>query len=126
MELVVGLTSAISGIVVATITVLGNVFVRKKDNIAHKVTLMNKKLDKIGKGTAQSLKTDLQRLHERQQSAILNGSWSGDIDTVFRESYFAYKELGGNSIIDRLRFDMDKWRETYNKDIYEDGKKNHK
>lgn len=109
--------------VVAGISTAGQIYLRRKDNLREKVNEVVEKVDLIGKGTAQGLKSDLQQLHERQQANIADGNWSDDIDTVFRESYVAYKALGGNSIIDRLKHDMDIWNERYASDSYGGGNK---
>lgn len=113
MEAIVALSSAGGAVLVALVTTIGNIYVRKKDNVASRLSNIDNKLDLIGKGTQQSLKSDLQTLHDRQHTAVNGSKWNKDIDIIFIDTYKSYKDLGGNGVIDRLKNDVDLWRNRY-------------
>lgn len=103
---------------------MNNMFVsrqRKKDNLIGRMDSIEAKLDTGNKGTMTGLKIQLQETHEKQRKRVENrkkSDWSPILDQVFREAYCAYKNLGGNGIIDRLKQDMDIWRDSHANDIY--------
>lgn len=118
-------------VVVALITTAGNLRISKRDKVASRLKAIedaqvetNEKVDLGNKGTMTTLKIQLQQTHEKQQSRIHSSSqkWSPELDQVFREAYAIYKNLSGNGIVDRLKKDMDIWRDRYAGDVYDDGK----
>lgn len=129
--MVVALTSAGAAV---TVALINNVFAsrqRKKDNIAGRMSAIEDNqlelVDKVelnNKGTMTGLKIQLQATYDKQRRKVSsrNDHWSPDLDQVFREAYKSYKDLGGNGIIDRLKGDMDIWRDKYAGNLYRKNK----
>lgn len=120
-------------VVVSLVTLVGNIIISKRDKVATRLTnievgqaLTGAKLDLGNRGTMTSLKIQLQQTHERQRAKVRSKSdrWSPELDQVFREAYVIYKQLEGNGIVDRLRKDMDVWRDRFAGEIYVEGKEN--
>lgn len=116
---------------VAMITTGSNLIISKRDKVATRLKTIEdaqvataEKVDLGNKGTMTTLKIQLQQTHEKQQTRIRSSSqkWSTELDQVFREAYAIYKNLNGNGIVDRLKKDMDIWRDRYAGDVYDDGK----
>lgn len=136
-DIYVNFISAISaGGAAVVVALINNIFTsrhRKKDNIIGRMNniedsqnKLGEKLDLGNKGTMTGLKIQLQETYEKQYCRISSKSskWSSDLDQVFREAYKAYKDLGGNGIVDRIKVDMDIWRDKYAGDSFIDnGKK---
>lgn len=95
------------------------------NNIEDSQNKLGEKLDLGNKGTMTGLKIQLQETYEKQYCRISSKSskWSSDLDQVFREAYKAYKDLGGNGIVDRIKVDMDIWRDKYAGDSFIDNEK---
>lgn len=115
----------------ALITTVGNLVVTKRDKVASRLKKIedsqidiSDKVDLTNKGTMTTLKIQLQQTHEKQQARVHSSTqkWSPELDQVFREAYSIYKNLSGNGIVDRLKKDMDIWRDRYAGDVYDDGK----
>lgn len=135
-DIYVNFISAISaGGAAITVALINNLFTirhRKKDNILGRIIGIETNQDKLGnkidlgnKGTMTGLKIQLQETYEKQYCRISskNTKWSSDLDQVFREAYKAYKDLGGNGIVDRIKADMDIWRDKYAGDSFIDNEK---
>jgi len=115
---------------VALITTVGNLVVTKRDKVASRLKKIedsqidiSDKVDLTNKGTMTTLKIQLQQTHEKQQARVHSSTqkWSPELDQVFREAYSIYKNLSGNGIVDRLKKDMDIWRDRYAGDVYDGG-----
>lgn len=121
MELLVAITSSGAAVMVALINNMFTTRQRKKDNIVGRMQAIETKLDTGNRGTMTGLKIQLQETYEKQRKKVENrkhSDWSPILDQVFREAYCAYKNLGGNGIIDRFKQDMDIWRDSHANDIY--------
>lgn len=126
-----GMWAFAGAVVVAMITTGSNLIISKRDKVATRLKTIEdaqvataEKVDLGNKGTMTTLKIQLQQTHEKQQTRIRSSSqkWSTELDQVFREAYAIYKNLNGNGIVDRLKKDMDIWRDRYAGDVYDDGK----
>lgn len=127
-----GMWAFAGAVVVALITTVGNFIVTKRDKVSDRLkkiegnqVILGAKVDLGNRGTMTSLKIQLQQTYEYQQQRVKSRSekWSPELDQVFREAYVIYKNLEGNGIVDRLKLDMDIWRDKYAGDVYNSGEK---
>lgn len=125
-----GMWAFAGAVIVALITTGSNLIVSKRDKVASRLSkiedsqvVINAKVDMGNRGVMTSLKIQLQQTYEYQQQRVKSRTdkWSPNLDQVFREAYTIYKNLDGNGIVDRLKLDMDIWRNKYAGDTYDDG-----
>ena len=120
MEILIGLIAALSAVIVSVVNNIFMMLARKKDDISGRLLrveeagdMLNDKIDLNNRGTMTTLKFQLKDMHDNQFNKVSSpkSKWSYDIDRVFREAYVVYKDLGGNGIIDKIKDDMDIWRD---------------
>lgn len=125
-----GMWAFAGAVVVALITTMSNLIVTKRDKVTDRLkkiegnqVILGAKVDLGNRGTMTSLKIQLQQTYEYQQQRVKSRTdkWSPELDQVFREAYVIYKNLEGNGIVDRLKLDMDIWRDKYAGDVYDGG-----
>lgn len=127
MEALIAISASTSAVLVALINGFFSRRQRKKDDVVGRLSTIetnvkstNDKVNLVGKGSMATLKIQLQNSHTDQQLRVRSKTldWSQDSDQVFREAYNIYKELDGNGVVDRLKQDMDIWRDKYADESY--------